>query len=89
MFLGSGRKQNLGAGWVEAWTDCHWPQQLLKLGPEGHGRKLSLATGCRFDYSEEKLEAGEQPGSHFDSGCAVIGVGPRWGQQRKERRLDT
>lgn len=46
-----------------------------------------MATGCRFDYSE-KLEAGEQPGSHLDIGCAVIGVGPRWGQQRRERRLD-
>lgn len=59
-----------------------------KLGPQGHGRKLSLATGCRFDYRRERPEGGEQPGSCLDAGWAVIGVGPRWGLQGKRRRLD-
>lgn len=37
VFLGSGRKQTLGKGWEEAWTVCHWPQQVLELGPEAMG----------------------------------------------------
>lgn len=70
-FLGSGRTWSVGEGW--AWTGCHWPRQVLELEPKGHGRKRSLATGCRFDSSRERLVTGEQPGSgHPGVGWAAV-----------------
>lgn len=37
VFLGSGRMWSLGEGWVGAWTECRWPQQVLELSPRGMG----------------------------------------------------
>lgn len=59
-----------------AWTECHWPQQVLELEPKGNGRKWNLATGYRFDLSRERPAAGEQPGSRPDIRLAGIGVRP-------------